>query len=81
MEFTGKSLVIEKNIPLARPFADVSLPLRDMEVGDSFFVPSSLRSSESVRASVYNHARDHRRKYQTALLEEGEPGVRVWRTR
>ena len=50
-------------------------PFRDMELGDSFFAPGA------TVISLHGCARRHRPKRFTCrtLVENGIPGVRVWR--
>lgn len=50
-------------------------PLKDMEIGDSFFAPG--RKSNSVSASI---ARAYPKKFtRREVTENGVVGVRVWR--
>lgn len=71
---------LEKSVPIpdSIPSKNEKYPLRDMEVGDSFFVPQtgadkvkSLRNSMSARARKLN--------YKIVSLAD-ETGVRFWRT-
>ncbi len=60
-------------------------PFKDMEVGDSFFVPLNGRHSFNVASSILNSGRYYKRrrkknvKFTTRYIKE-EDGVRCWRT-
>lgn len=79
---------VEKNIPMPRPYVgrphsgEEKYPIRQMEVGDSFFVPlAEGQKTESLRGSI--NANINKKK----LRQEGlrfatrnmEGGLRVWR--
>ena len=60
---------IEKGVPLRPKFG--KYPLREMKIGDSFFVPDV-----SARTSIYSCARNA--KVKVTARREGD-GMRVWR--
>ena len=75
---------IEKNVPvLGKPRGDSLYPFRQMEIGDSFFVP--LKPGEKrveVQGRVLATARTviGSKKIITRSVEEnGVEGIRVWR--
>lgn len=80
---------IEKNIPIkdkrGRRKGEFSYPFKDMNVGDSFFVPFNGKKMDSVRTSLHTTARlwalghNNGRKFSTSIVEEKD-GVRIWRT-
>lgn len=68
---------IENNVPIPRlkqPAA--KYPFRDLQVGQSFFVPDVAAREKSMRAQVYTAAKHLGVKF-TTRVENG--GVRVWR--
>lgn len=75
------SFVIDKGVPLppsARSPRASKYPLRDMDVGDSFFVPGVPVRNLSGR--LINPARRLGYKVATrSWSENGVAGVRVWR--
>ena len=79
---------IDKGVNIERvwgKFAIANFPFEGMEVGDSFFVPHSYGSEQSVRTTITRHAQMAKRKYTTHTVTEehgGElvSGVRCWRT-
>ena len=61
-------------------------PLRELAVGDSFFVPCDNDYQHTVRSTVYSHAKrigitvTLRRCYErNNEFPEGEWGLRIWR--
>ena len=69
-------------IPMPKPKAKArKYPLREMLIGDSFFVPAStLKSPSSAYASLGSHARQAGIKVSIRrLTEDGVDGFRVWR--
>jgi hypothetical protein len=70
--------VIEKGVPLPEtpPRWKPRYPWREMEPGDSFFVPEG--KLKSLQSSAYKVGRDLGRKF-AAHPEAG--GVRVWRVK
>ena len=67
-------IAITKGLPTPRG-RRAKYPFRDMEIGDSFFAPGS-----SV-IGIHGCARRHRPMRFTcrSVVEEGVPGIRVWR--
>lgn len=68
------AIVITKGLPTPRG-RRAKYPFRDMEIGDSFFAPGS-----SV-IGIHGCARRHRPMRFTcrSVVEDGVPGIRVWR--
>lgn len=69
-------IVVEKNIPMppqgsGRP---TKYPWRDMQPGDSFFVPGE--TVQSFAGNLSSRLRNHGEQYRSRT--EGD-GVRVWR--
>lgn len=53
-------------------------PWRDMDIGDSFFVPNGDQSGISAAARTYG--KRHRVKFALrSVTEKGVKGVRAWR--
>lgn len=86
-------LVLEQGVPVpppargGRPIYDHQFwPWREMQVGDSFFVPNGQFSKKSFNAQVSTQARRLGITLVTRVWEQeneaGEKvkGVRVWRT-
>lgn len=66
---------IDKDIPAPDR---AKYPVRGMEVGDSFFVPSrepSARNSPQTAGRYYGF-----KLVSRAVVEDGIEGVRIWRT-
>ncbi len=54
-------------------------PYREMEVGDSFFIPhDAYNSSASLRTTLYHSARRMGNNYKITI-KQVEGGVRCWR--
>lgn len=68
---------IEKGVPLAQRRAERQrkYPIRDLEIGDSFLVPSD-DMHRNLAQSVRNIASEHGFKIAVRKVEYG---VRVWR--
>jgi len=69
---------IEKNIPLPARARSEHYPLKDMEVGDSFLVPSNDKAKTA--ASVRSCSQRHRASGANFSVRMVAEGVRVWRT-
>ncbi len=71
------NFTIEKNIPMPK----VSVyPLKEMEIGDSFFIPETFRKYERATSLISNFGRRNGMKFSLRKLKEnGVPGCRVWR--
>lgn len=70
---------IDRGIPLPpdRPVFARKYPFPDMRVGDSFFVPGMNRQQ---MAGPIRYATCECRKFTTRrVVENGIPGLRVWR--
>ena len=58
----------------------VHYPFEDMDIGDSFFVPDGGRSSITVAMSQLRRRKGLTIKISIRnWLEDGKPGLRVWR--
>lgn len=67
---------IEKEIPIPDfAFSRSKYPLKDMKIGDSFFVSSE--SLNGARSSCYNFSKIHK-DYKFITRKEND-GCRVWR--
>ncbi len=66
---------IEKNVPPPRNTAGVpaKYPWREMEIGDSFFVPENKAPK---KMQTYRMGKELGRKFSYASVEGG---IRVWR--
>lgn len=72
-----KPFAIEKNIRIPTGTALDRFPFSEMEIGDSFFVPTAELSENSVRSYVSRYGKDRTDvAFKTATIEGG---VRVWR--
>jgi len=73
--------MIEKNIPLP-PARKPVFPAREMEVGDSYFIPVAGKVWLSPRsASIRSTASQWSKKLNRAfVVRHVEGGIRVWRT-
>ena len=73
---------IEKDIPLPTTGRRVKYPFKDMEVGDSFFVPPEGHfGGEPLRKRINQNAYQNGRKIGMKFITRVEKrGVRVWRT-
>lgn len=87
-----KDIKIEKDIPIprgrmGRPF---KYPFKELEIGDSFFVPLKKTENKALKLKylqtrlvaagsdvIKNHFKD--RKFKTSMIKEPIAGVRVWR--
>lgn len=71
---------IEKDVPVK---ARLIYPFKQMEEGDSFFVPFNDKDPEklrqSVASSIYRTQRLHNGKF-TMKTDRAEGGIRVWCT-
>jgi hypothetical protein len=67
--------VIEKGIPLPAITHPSRWPFSRMEIGDSFFIPSS--SCKSLSSSAHEAAKRLNRKFTRRKVAGG---IRVWRT-
>lgn len=67
---------IERGVPVPDKGSKSKYPLREMEIGDSFFVPNAKNTDFAVR---------YRLKPKTFVvrvdLVDGVKGIRVWRTK
>jgi len=73
-------IAIDKGIPLAprSPIFQRKYPFKDMEVGDSCFIPGKNR--QQIKISLKYASCDCRRFATRAVIENGVKGLRVWRT-
>ena len=58
----------------------VVLPFADLEVGDSFYIPNSVKKSTTVaaRMSDFQRKKDPTKRFTCHMTEDG---IRVWRIR
>lgn len=78
----GLSIKIDKDVPIPPPASGLSpWPLEQMEIGDSFFAPSTYNvSTEQLRARISSRAKRVKVKCTIRVLtEHGVTGVRCWR--
>jgi hypothetical protein len=72
---------IEKGIPLPTNTRNSKYPYKDMQVGDSFLIPSHPDDAadllKRMRNSMFAAGKRHGIKLTAAIDDEG--GVRVWR--
>ncbi len=74
---------IDKGVPMPKPRGGgraPKWPVRDMQIGDSFFVPNKTAANMS---GVVNYARSMNKGWKFGMrimIENGVKGVRVWRT-
>jgi hypothetical protein len=76
-------MIIEDNIPVPTEQTNCRsspIPLAQMEVGQSVFVPTSVKPPPSVRCYA-NQTGDRLKRRFTCrkVTENGNAGVRVWR--
>jgi len=64
---------IDKGVPIPAPAAAQKYPMRDLEIGDSFFVPTTNIHG----TGLYNSAR---RAGIRITLRKVDGGLRCWRT-
>lgn len=88
------AIKIDSNVPVPemggrKPRGEYAYPMRDMDVGDSFFIPCSPDDRSVVRNRVHTYraglqARGHIDKVSLLIrddaLADGTEGLRVWRT-
>lgn len=75
---------IEKDIeiPYARRYGYESYPFADMQVGDSFFVPSNKPSSRITSAAFFNAKKLGVMFTTRRIMEDGKMiGTRCWRVK
>lgn len=76
---------IEKGIPVPAPHCGRprKYPWRDIEVGESFFIPCDKESRNRVQCSMLGMCRRSRangKRFTTrSVVEQGKSGIRVWR--
>ena len=71
---SASEFVIEKNVPIPLGHAAAKYPLREMEIGDSFFVPGIGKASDF--SASYMAGKRLGRKFTIRAVEGG---IRVWR--
>lgn len=70
---------IEKGVPIleTRGTRTEEYPFRDLEIGDSFLIPSpSSKEKQSILSQAYNRGKKLNRRFVTRTVPEG---LRVWR--
>jgi hypothetical protein len=74
-------VMIEKGIPLPKPrLSEITLPFRDMEVGDSILLPKRATSSTKCGGIAHAWGKKTGFKFATRNVQvDGLPRVRVWR--
>ena len=74
----GTEITIEKGIPMPRRTRGGPIdlyPWAKMDIGDSFFVANAKSFNTKIAARKYN------RQFATRkVVEQGQSGIRVWRT-
>ena len=73
-------LKVDKNIPIPLPRGKRTsiYPFKEMEVGDSFLVPSSeIEERRRIARSVYSSAHKHRPS--RFVVRHTNEGIRVWK--
>jgi hypothetical protein len=71
---------IEKNVPVPPPRrvpGQYKYPFRELEVGDSFFVPEAVADINKVQASAGEARRKTKWRFSVRRVEGG---CRAWRT-
>jgi hypothetical protein len=74
---TSSEIKIDKNVPMPQEAARAKYPWKQMEIGDSFFVPANGKSTRYRRNCLQSNAHGQVPRKFAVRLEEG--GVRVWR--
>lgn len=70
------AIEIEKGVPIPPiKAAKNTYPYREMQVGDSFFIPGKKSSEVTTHSKSTGHMKFTRR----TVVENGVKGVRVWR--
>lgn len=82
-QFKTGLYTIEKNIAISQKRKEIiRFPFEKMEVGDSFFIPSSDQAINAARSSLFTAIRTfnifHNKTYKI-LTRAQEKGLRVWR--
>lgn len=79
-------LAVEHGVPIPptvrnQPSRFLKYPFRDLEVGDSFFVPREGRDFGTLQRTIISCAVPHRPKKFTVrrVMTAAEDGFRVWR--
>lgn len=77
------SFVIEKGVKMPESRGSTRYPFREMEIGDSFFVPTDEPSDiVRIRSAASHMKRQHGLVFACrAVCENGKAGIRVWRTK
>lgn len=72
-------IAVDKGLPIPAPRGGGArkYPFRELEVGDSFFIPGKTR--QQLKASISNASCDCRRFVTRGVVEHGVKGLRVWR--
>ncbi len=65
---------IEKNIPVPAPMSGTKYPFKNMEIGDSFFIPFERVATTKVAGYKYAAANGVKISFRKV-----EGGARVWR--
>jgi len=73
-----KIFEINKDIPIPIGNPCSIYPWRDLEIGDSFFVPN--KNSGSFGSVIFSAKKRTGRNFTSrSVIENGEHGVRIWR--
>lgn len=67
---------IEKGVPAPSAPRNAKYPFRNMEIGDSFFVPDDKASEDALRSSASAFGKHNSIKLKVKRVEGG---LRVWR--
>jgi hypothetical protein len=69
---------IDKNVPIPKGRHNAKYPWKELEVGDSFFIPGKdAKSTSGIKRSAKNSAGID--ILTRAVTENGVNGMRVWR--
>lgn len=76
-----QQIQIDKSVPIPSAGRGSGLPLAELNVGDSFFVPGDNKAHRRVRANIlsFKERNPAIRLVTRVRAEEGALGIRVWR--
>lgn len=66
---------IERNVPMEPAHNKAKYPFRQLEIGESFFIPDTTQAN--IATMAWRWSKKLGRKYET---RKRPGGVRVWRT-
>lgn len=82
LSFTSDIIVVDEGIPAPQGRGRIRqlLPLDQMKLGSSFFVPEHVASTGSVTSAAHNYGERNGQTYTIRRrMERGVAGTRVWR--